>query len=364
MTLLAKKHRPKNLGEINLHKKEANRLKKQLNKSGLPHLLITGQDESFKDNFIYSIAYTSFDGEVEPNLEHISVEEFFSTKKSDLKKDPRYERYFSEAKRELNRVYDKFDIDKRATTVSKETIFKQYIKSVAGNKPVGKNNYRLFVLFEANRLTKNIQNSLRRMMENYSSTTRFAFVLKNSTSLIEAIRSRCFEITLNKPNEETIERKIKKLVKKEEIEITKKAIEAALYSTNYDYTKTIYLIDALDSKYTTKIDINEVKNLLDKIKLNNYRDSIKKALNGEVKEAIKEIDDLIYQENTKFNRLINEWRKTIFRLSVNEETKKELLIKLAELDKETQELPRDPNQMKKLGRNLYEKYLSSITQEG
>ncbi len=199
-------------------------------------------------------------------------------------------------------------------------------------------------------------------MENYSSTTRFIFLLENPTTLIPAIRSRCHTISLSKPSEEQVKKKLREITKKEEIKLSEDALDAIIYLTNNDYTQSLNIIDSIKNK-NQEITIKEIKEFLEEIKIKNYEESIKKAIKGEVKEAINLIDELIFEENTKFSELIKEWRKQIHNLSINQETKKELLLKLAEFDKDVQELPRDPNQMKKLGRTHYEKYLSSIPQQ-
>lgn len=363
MSLLIKKHRPKGLEELYFHKKEAKTIQKQINQEKLPHLIISGYENTLKENFLYATAHSAYGENFKNNVEFASVEEFFSTKAKTLRQKPKYQRYFSEAREEKKRIFDKYNIDKNVGRTSKEEGFKQYIKSISRSAPVGENQYRLFVLFEAHRLTKNVQNSLRRTMENYSPTTRFAFSLKTPTSLIEAIRSRCYTINLSEPTHEEIKTKLKEITNQEEINISDEAIEAIIYLTNNDYVSSLNLIDALNTKEKEEITIKDIKKLSNKMKIRNYEKSLKKALEGKVKESINLIDELIYEENTKYSKLISEWRKTIYNLSISEKTKKELIKKLAILDKEIQELPRDPNQMKKLGRTLYEKYLSSISPE-
>ncbi|PTD94811.1 hypothetical protein C9439_00610 [archaeon SCG-AAA382B04] len=361
MTLLVEKYRPKGLEEAFFHKNQANRLKKQITRGKLPHLIITGQKDSVKQNLLNAIASTVFGKNYKNNIEYCSVEEYFSTKAKTLREHPEYQRYFSEAKEEKKRIYDKYNIDKRAGRTSKEEAFKQYIKSISRSAPVGKNDYRLFVLFEADRLTQNIQNSLRRIMENYSSTTRYIFDLESSENLIEPLRSRCYTINLSKPTKREIKKKLRQITKEENIDIDEDTLEALLYVTNHDYLDSLNIIDVLNSKGKQKIQIEDIKELSKQISLNNYEKSIKNALKGETKKSIQLIDELIYEKNIKYKKLIEEWRKTIHNLSIDSETKKELIKKLATLDKEIQQLPRDPNQMKKLGRTLYEKYLSSIS---
>lgn len=66
------------------------------------------------------------------------------------------------------------------------------IKSFAQRRvtlPPGR--HKLVILDEADSMTSAAQQALRRTMEIYSHTTRFALACNNSTKIIEPIQSRC-----------------------------------------------------------------------------------------------------------------------------------------------------------------------------
>ena len=72
-----------------------------------------------------------------------------------------------------------------------ETVRKR-ITTFAGKKislPSGK--YKLVILDEADSMTKTAQQALRRVMETFKSTTKFAFACNHPSKIIEAIHSRC-----------------------------------------------------------------------------------------------------------------------------------------------------------------------------
>ena len=71
-------------------------------------------------------------------------------------------------------------------------IVRNKIKMFAQKKvtlPPGK--HKIIILDEADSMTSAAQQALRRTMEIYSSTTRFAIACNNSTKIIEPIQSRC-----------------------------------------------------------------------------------------------------------------------------------------------------------------------------
>ncbi|OKY77938.1 MAG: ATPase involved in DNA replication HolB small subunit [Candidatus Methanohalarchaeum thermophilum] len=361
MSILYEKYRPDNLNELFTHKEQAMDLYNQIRNVGSPHLLISTSRRSLDDYFVYATAKTLFGENFSSNTEFTSVEEFFSKTKTELKDDIKYSRYYKEAKRSLRRMYKKHDIDK-SPSVSKELIFRQYLGSISGNKPVGKINYRLVVLFDSSTLSGTVQNSLRRTMEKFSDNVRYVFVVDSPAKLIPAIRSRCYNINLKDPSEKEVKSKLKQIINKENIKITEQALEGLLYKLDYDYRSSLYFIDAIKSK-SKKIGLSDIKSFSTETVEGKVEKSLKKALSGNVKKSIELMDDLLYEENIRLDLLIEKYRKTTYNLSNSSEIR-DILINLSKLDREVRNLPSDPNQLKKYSRPLLENFLASIANGG
>jgi len=78
---------------------------------------------------------------------------------------------------------------------------------------------RCVFLDEADGLTSQAQNSLRNLMETYSSNCFFIFSCNDVTKVIQPIRSRCTEINFEKPDEEEIVGRLLKIAAAEELEL-------------------------------------------------------------------------------------------------------------------------------------------------
>ena len=81
--------------------------------------------------------------------------------------------------------------DERGIDVVRNTI-----KGFAQKKvtlPAGK--HKIVILDEADSMTAGAQQALRRTMEIYSNTTRFALACNQSSKIIEPIQSRCVQLT-------------------------------------------------------------------------------------------------------------------------------------------------------------------------
>ncbi|MBU2503481.1 MAG: AAA family ATPase, partial [Nanoarchaeota archaeon] len=70
-------------------------------------------------------------------------------------------------------------------------IVREKVKNFARTKSIGNVPFKIIFLDEADALTPEAQQALRRTMENYSSTCRFMLSCNYSSKIIDPIQSRC-----------------------------------------------------------------------------------------------------------------------------------------------------------------------------
>ena len=97
-------------------------------------------------------------------------------------------------------------------------IVQNIVKEIAGNTSVeskGSKNFKVLIINEADRLTKEAQGALRRTMEKYMANCRMILLCTHVHKLINPIRSRCLNIRVPAPDKSTIENIINDIGKKE-----------------------------------------------------------------------------------------------------------------------------------------------------
>lgn len=101
-------------------------------------------------------------------------------------------------------------------------IVQEIIKEMAKNRPIdtkGKKGYKVLVLNEVDKLSREAQHSLRRTMEKYSASCRLILCCNSSSKVTEAIRSRCLNVRINAPKEEQIVKVLEFIGKKEGLQL-------------------------------------------------------------------------------------------------------------------------------------------------
>ena len=89
------------------------------------------------------------------------------------------------------------------------------IKDFARTRPIGDTPFKIAVLDEADALTPEAQQALRRTMENYTHTCRFILIANYSSRIIDPIQSRCAVFRFTGIEKEKSKKYLKKIAKKE-----------------------------------------------------------------------------------------------------------------------------------------------------
>jgi len=136
---------------------------------------------------------------------------------------------FSEAVLELNASNDR-GIE----------VVRNRIKMFAQKKvtlPPGR--HKIIILDEADSMTESAQQALRRTMELYSSTTRFALACNSSEKIIEPIQSRCAMLRYSKLTDAQVLANVLSVCKAENVEYSDDGLEAIVFTAQGDMRQAL-----------------------------------------------------------------------------------------------------------------------------
>ena len=122
------------------------------------------------------------------------------------------------------------------------------IKAFAQKKvtlPPGR--HKIIVLDEADAMTEGAQQAMRRTMEIYSSTTRFALACNLSEKIIEPIQSRCAVLRYSKLTEQQVTKRLLDVLEMEKATYNESGLEALVFTAEGDMRQVRLALSSLST---------------------------------------------------------------------------------------------------------------------
>ncbi|XP_012533733.1 replication factor C subunit 2 [Monomorium pharaonis] len=155
------------------------------------------------------------------------------------------------------------------------------------NLPKGK--HKIIILDEADSMTDGAQQALRRTMEIYSHTTRFALACNNTEEIIEPIQSRCAMLRYGKLTDAQVLAKVLEVCEKENISYTDDGMEAIVFTAQGDMRQAL---NNLQSTYNgfNHVNAENVFKVCDEPHPLIVKDMLDNCIKGDVSKACTVMD--------------------------------------------------------------------------
>ncbi len=206
------------------------------------------------------------------------------------------------------------------------------VKDFARTRPFGDAQFRIIILDEADALTPEAQQALRRTMEDFSATARFILICNYSSKLIEPIQSRCAVFRFKALAEADIKKFIDRIVKGEKLNITSDGINAIIYIAEGDLRKVGNLLQAASS-LGEKITEDVVYDIASKAKPTDVRVMLEFVINGNFMDARKKLQELLLRQGLNGQDIISEIHRQLYSLDgISEDKKLQMIEKCGEYE--------------------------------
>lgn len=173
-------------------------------------------------------------------------------------------------------------------------VVRNRIKGFAQKKvtlPAGRQ--KLVILDEADSMTSGAQQALRRTMEIYSGTTRFAFACNQSNKIIEPLQSRCAILRYSRLTDSEIVKRVLQICEAEKVEYNDEGIAALVFSAEGDMRQAINNLQSTNAGFGF-VDGNNVFKVVDQPHPIKVQAMIKSCHECRIDEALSSLKELWY----------------------------------------------------------------------
>ncbi|MCS7109640.1 MAG: replication factor C small subunit [Candidatus Micrarchaeota archaeon] len=206
------------------------------------------------------------------------------------------------------------------------------IKDFARSAPISGVPFKIVFLDEADALTPEAQQALRRTMEMYSANARFILSCNWSSKIIEPIQSRCAVFRFRPLTKEEIKSAINKIAGEEKLSLSEKAIDALIDVSEGDMRKAINILQSI-SLTAKEIDENSVYSFVAVAKPMDIGRMLDYAFAGKFNEARNILYDLLINHGINAHDILLAIHKDIInRKALTIQQKVKLIDRVGEFD--------------------------------
>src|SRR3989338_11550757 len=175
-------------------------------------------------------------------------------------------------------------------------IVREKVKNFARTKSLGNVPFKVIFLDEADALTPEAQQALRRTMENYSATCRFILSCNYSSKIIDPIQSRCAIFRFKLLEKKDIEKRLKVIAESEKLTINPEGVATIYEASEEDCRKAINIVQATAS-ISPSINPELVTTIIASAKPRDIKIVLDYALAGDFQQARNKLLDVMLKES-------------------------------------------------------------------
>uniref|UniRef100_A0AAZ3QFY0 AAA+ ATPase domain-containing protein n=1 Tax=Oncorhynchus tshawytscha TaxID=74940 RepID=A0AAZ3QFY0_ONCTS len=196
------KYRPQTLDDLISHKDILSTIQKFISEDRLPHLLFYGPPGTGKTSTVLA-----------------SAKQLYKEKE------------FNAMVLELNASDDR-GID----------VVRGPILSFASTRTIFKKGFKLVILDEADAMTRDAQNALRRVIEKYTENTRFCLICNYLSKIIPALQSRCTRFRFGPLSQDQMIPRLEFVIQQESIDVTPDGMKAIVTLSSGDMRRSLNIL--------------------------------------------------------------------------------------------------------------------------
>ncbi|XP_042313372.1 replication factor C subunit 3 [Sceloporus undulatus] len=232
MSLWVDKYRPSSLSKLDFHREQAAQLRNLVQCGDFPHLLVYGPSGAGKKTRIMCLLRELYGS----GVEKLRIEHQIITAPS-------------KKKIEISTIASNYHLEVNPSDAgnSDRVVIQELLKTVAQSQQLEtstQRDFKVVLLTEVDKLTKDAQHALRRTMEKYMATCRLILCCNSTSKVIAPIRSRCLAVRVPAPSIGNICNILSSVCKKEGLVLPQELAQRIAEKSGRNLRKALLMCEA------------------------------------------------------------------------------------------------------------------------
>jgi len=210
-------------------------------------------------------------------------------------------------------------------------IVRGQIHTFASTRTIFNKGYKLIILDEADAMTNDAQNALRRIIEKFTENVRFCLIGNYLSKIIPALQSRCTRFRFGPLGVEQILPRLDFVCQEEKIDITEDGKEALMRLSQGDMRKVLNILQACNMAFG-KVNEDNVYTCVGHPLRSDITNIANWALNDSFSAAYTQINKLKTMKGLSLQDILTEIHAYVHKLDLPAQVRIHLLIKMSELE--------------------------------
>uniref|UniRef100_T1J2I6 Activator 1 subunit 5 n=1 Tax=Strigamia maritima TaxID=126957 RepID=T1J2I6_STRMM len=210
-------------------------------------------------------------------------------------------------------------------------VVRQEIMSFASTRTIFRSGFKLVILDEADAMTKDAQNALRRVIEKFTENTRFCLICNYLSKIIPALQSRCTRFRFGPLTLDQMCPRLDYVIQVEKVNITEDGTKAILTLANGDMRKSLNILQSSSMAYD-EVNEDNVYTCVGHPLKSDITNIINWMLNDDFSTAFNNIIKIKTEKGLALQDILTEIHLYVHRIDFPSKIRIHLLDKMAEIE--------------------------------
>jgi replication factor C small subunit len=189
-------------------------------------------------------------------------------------------------------------------------VIREKVKEFARSRTPPGVPFKIVLLDEADNMTADAQQALRRLMELYTASTRFILIANYPSKIIDPIQSRCAFFRFTPLKKEDVIARLRYIADNEGVEYDEEALDAIYEISEGDMRKAINILQS--TAYLGRVTVDSVYKVVGMARPKEVRDMLNAALEGNFVAAREMLRKLMIEYGLSGSDVVRQIHREIF----------------------------------------------------